>query len=136
MAIMYIYYEDICVLEKEFRAGFYIIRNTESNNLYWKADDDHCYHLTQDYSIHTTGGGTELEIWIIGGSSTRPLIQGLPSHWKLSIDGREMEHRDYDRFAVPGRTISLQYQKCRFECTFLGQATGDVSDVVKPASLR
>jgi len=136
MPTMYIYHSNNLISSRIFRKGFYIIRDERRDVLYWKADDDKVYQEATDGASQTTGGGTELEIWIIGGASLRPLIQAVPEHWTLIIDSTEMMRRFYDRFAVPGRTTSLQYKEFRFECSFPGQPLGDITEVVKPATLR
>jgi hypothetical protein len=136
MPIMNMRHSGNLVVARPFENFFYIIRNPSDNTLYVKFDNETLYREVDNSENCTTGGGTELEIRIIGASSSRPLIQAVPSHWLLTIDGIKQRQRYYDRFAVPGRTISLEYNDFQFECTFSGIAVGDVDDVIRPATLR
>jgi hypothetical protein len=79
------------IASKLFDSGLYIIRDTKDDVLYWKADGGIVYQGVDNATTTTTGGGTEVEIWVLGGSSTRPLIRAVFPHWRLVIDGVEAE---------------------------------------------
>jgi hypothetical protein len=85
------------------------------------------YPLLQRSDFHY-----QVQIWIMGATSSKPTFKGLLPTWQMVIDGEAMARGLFSSFEVPGRTIALQYQMYRFTCRFPGTPIGILKDTIGP----
>lgn len=94
---------------KDFRGAFYVIKEIDSDELRWEADEE-----------GAASGGGVIHIWVQTLSTTgivQRQISFVRPDWQLIIDGTAMEHKFYQYVDVTGKTVELQYNDYRFVCS-------------------
>lgn len=101
-----IYLADKRIESKNFIGNFYIIKDSGTDELFWKADGE------QD-PLSRTG---EFQIWIQR-ANTAPLISFVRPDWQLILDGIVMEQVFYSEVDIAGKVVELKYDNYRFVCS-------------------
>jgi hypothetical protein len=122
MPTMHIYRAKRKITSKEFQDFFYILRDIEKDELFWKVDKEQS----------PIEGPREIQIWISGASSGADIAYLLPN-WQLIIDGVKLKKGYYrGHINVGGRDVELQCSDYRFICSFPAsedRPTTEISDL-------
>jgi hypothetical protein len=92
---------------KNFIGNFYIVKDLETNELFWEADQEQRYPSTRI---------GEFQIWIQQANSA-PQISFVRPDWQLVIEGIVMERAFYTEVDIAEKTVELKHEDYRFVCS-------------------